>query len=227
MSFVDHTVGLYVIILRVPIPVEQRRLVLDTLVNSASVVGKDLSVPLRFGLGAGLYFEYFRRPRESPSRFVVGLNRHLDAQLAARIAEYQNGDARAAVRAALHENARLFNLDRAPTTALMGMEMLAEQLADFADIPDWQTCLRDMREEITTTGSCYRRTYGLFLQEVQSSVEIQELGCELADIADEWDALAAQFTRALHDWGELEQAGRLLRRLAFREEHFWGKVLDL
>ncbi|MBI4670055.1 MAG: DUF4872 domain-containing protein [Chloroflexi bacterium] len=199
----------------------------ETLVGSADAAKKNLSVPLRFGLGAGLYFEYFRRPQESPSHFIVGFNRNLDTHLATRIAAFQNGDTRQVVRAALRENALWFNLDRAPTTALLGMEMLAEQLADFARIPNWRTCLNDMREEITATGSCYRRVYWLFLKEIQSLVETEKLCRELSEIADEWDALAAQFARARNDAFQLERASSLLRRLAFREEHFWGKVLDL
>ncbi len=184
-------------------------------------------MPLRFGLGAGLYFEYLQRPNEFPSHFIISFNRDLDVTLPARIRTYQNGSARQTVRDALRENALLFNLDRAPTTALMGMEMLAEQLTDFERIPDWQTCLSDMREEITATGSCYRRLYLLFLQEIESLIETQSLCHELSEIADEWDALAAHFTVAMNDSSQLERASRLLRRLAFREEHFWGKVLEV
>lgn len=207
-----------------PIAVENRRLALRSLGGNT---GADLTIPLRFGLGAGLYFEYFRRPTNSPSRFIIGFNRNLDAHLDTRIAQYQNGNARQAIHEALRENALLFNLDRAPTTALMGMEMLAEHLADFQTIPDWQMCLNDMREEITATGSCYRRVYLEFLREIQTRLDTTTLVIELSEIADEWDALAAQFTIAAYDAAQLERTSRMLRRIAFREEHFWGKVLDL
>ena len=207
-----------------PIAVENRRIDLASLVSDTD---EKFSIPLRFGLGAGLYFEYFRRPNKSPSHFIIGFNRNLDANLAARIAQTQKGNARDAIHDALRENALLFNLDRAPTTALMGMEMLAEQLADFQTIPDWQTCLRDMRVEITATDSAYRRIYLSFLQEIQTLVNTTNLWTELSQIADEWDALAAQFTLAMNDSSQLERASRLLRRIAFREEHFWGKVLAL
>ncbi len=207
-----------------PIAVENRRIDLESLVSDTD---EKFSIPLRFGLGAGLYFEYFRRPNDLPSHFIIGFNRHLNTNLTARSAQYQNGNARDAIRDALRENALLFNLDRAPTTALMGMEMLAEHLADFQMIPDWQTCLRDMHVEITATDSCYRRIYLSFLQEIQTLVDATNLITELSEIADEWDALASQITLARNDSAQLERASRLLRRIAFREEHFWGQVLDL
>lgn len=187
----------------------------------------NLSVPLAFGLGAGLYFEYFTRAHETPSRFFIGFNRNCLERFNARRETFQHGAARQIVREALRENALQFNLDRAPTTALMGMEMLAEQLADFSTIPDWKICLREMRAEITGTDSCYRRTYLQFLHEVSTHLATQSLCAELDEIADEWDALAAQLTSALQDATQLESAARKLRRIAFREEHFWGKVLDL
>lgn len=186
-----------------------------------------LSLPLRFGLGAGLYFEYFRRPHASPSHFAIGFNRNLDMQLAQRAERYKNGEARQVAREAIEENALLFNLDRAPTTALMGMEMFAEQLAEYETIPDWQSCISDFHREIAETGSCYRRVYLEFLQEVQAILETGRLCAELTEIANEWDALAAELKYTLDDASRLERASRLLRRLAFREEHFWGNVLDL
>lgn len=158
---------------------------------------------------------------------MIGFNRNLDTVLAARLAHLQNRDAREAVLDALHENALLFNLDRAPTTALMGMEMLAEQLAEWDSIPDWRACLAAMRDDIVATNSFYRGTFLLFLKEIRAYVDTTELCAELTEIVADWDTLAAQFALAIHDLQQLENAGRQLRRLAFREEHFWGKVLDL
>lgn len=186
----------------------------------------DLSLPLQFGLGAGLYFEYFRRLNQSPSHFAIGFNRNLDRMLSERIKEYKHGNARKAVRDTLTENALLFNLDRSPTTGLMGMEMLAEELAGFETILDWQTCISDLEAEITATGSCYRRVYLGFLEEIQPLIETKTLVAELTEIAEEWDALAARFAQAVNDSTELDGASRSLRRIAFREEHFWGHVLD-
>lgn len=209
-----------------PIAVENRRPVLD-LQHLVGGTVTTLSETLRFGLGAGLYFEYVRRPQQSPSHFIIGFNRHLDSKLATRIAQFQNGNAQAAVRDALRENALLFNLDRAPTTALLGMEMFAEHLAHFDTIPDWQLCLSDMRAEITATDSCYRGIYLRFLQEIQAHIDTTTLCLEFAEIVNEWDTLAVQFGASMNDASQLERASRLMRRLAFREEHFWGKVLDL
>lgn len=186
-----------------------------------------LSLPLRFGLGAGLYFEYFRRLHGSPSHFAIGFNRNLDKQLAERAECYKNGKARQVAREAIAENALLFNLDRAPTTALMGMEMFAEQLAEYDAIPDWRSCISDFRREIVETGSCYRRVYLQFLLEVQALVGTERLCAELTEIANEWNGLAEELKFALEDTSRLERASRLLRRLAFREEHFWGNALDL
>lgn len=207
-----------------PISVEERRTALETILEQPSA---NLSLAMRFGLGAGLYFEYFRRPDQTPSHFIVSLNRNLDRNLAVRIEMYANGDPRAAVHDALQENALLFNLDRAPTTALMGMEMLAEQLADFARISNWRASIQEIGAEITTTGSCYRRIYMAFLREIQPLFDTVGVCEELSEIADEWDKLAQQLTMALDDPTQLERASQLLRRLAFREEHFWGNVLDL
>lgn len=206
-----------------PLAVENRRVDLAALFEAFTPT---LSIPLCFGLGAGLYFEYIQRPNASPSRFIIGINRNLKAALESRASAFSS-DTERILRAALRENALLFNLDRAPTTALLGMEMLAEQLADFQKIPDWQICLREMRAEIAQTGSCYRRIYLMFLREIQPFGYTIELCSELSEIADEWDGFAAQLAETLNDAFQLERASRMLRKIAFREEHFWGKVMEL
>lgn len=187
----------------------------------------ELSLPLKFGLGAGLYFEYFQTPHGSPSRRISGINRNLATNLNARIARYQSADAAHVLRQALQENALLFNLDRAPTAALMGMEMLAEHLSDFATVSDWQAGILGLTNEIRSTNALYRETYLQFLQEIGSQLDTAELTTELSEIVQEWNAFAEQLADSLHDAAQLEHASRMLRRLAFREEHFWGNVLQV
>lgn len=208
----------------VPILVETPRRELDVLLSDTPA---ELSVPLKFGLGAGLYFQYLHRPHESPSRRISGLNRNLASSLAPRLILYGADNRGTVIREALQENALLFNLDRAPTTALMGIEMLAEHLTDFSSLPDWQSCLSEMHTEIVATDALYRRTYLQFLQEIGAHIDTAALCGELSEIADEWDAFAAQLLVTLRETAQLERTGRMLRRLAFREEHFWGNVLEV
>lgn len=179
------------------------------------------------GLGAGLYFEYFRRPAASPTHFITGLDRSLENALACRRRALES-DYVKTIHSALCENARKFNLDRAPTIALMGMELLAEELPQFERIEDWRTCVSDMANTILETRALYRFTYVDFLREsAPHFASAQSLAEQLRDIADEWNSFAQQLNQAERDPSQLERASRMLRRLAFREEHFWGKVLDL
>lgn len=189
--------------------------------------GYHLSPALCFGLGTGLYFEYCRGADGTTSRYINGCNQHLEVTLGARIPLFANGTAPSAIRDALRENALLFILDRAPTTALMGMEMLAEELPHWKEIGDWRLCTRGIAQEINRGGSLYRRLYIEFLREIERyDVPGDQLADHLQDIADEWDALAGILDRATGEPANLEQAARTMRRIAMREEHFWGQVLD-
>ncbi|HZQ08388.1 MAG TPA: DUF4872 domain-containing protein [Anaerolineae bacterium] len=190
--------------------------------------GHALSPALALGLGAGVYFEYFRRPQPSPTHWISGIHRCLRDTLTARTIHYKQSP-QAALREALRENALWFNLDRAPTTALLGMEMLAEELAHYQAIADWRECLLGMSEEILANNALYRRMYVAFLNEATQHLSpLQSLISELDEVADAWNSFAAhlQQTAQASNPPELEHASRLLRRLAFREEHFWGTVLD-
>lgn len=179
---------------------------------------------LALGLGAGLYFEYFRRHRISPTHFVAALHRDLEKNLAARYALFVR-DPRAACRDALRQNALWFNLDRAPTTALLGMEMLAEELPHYETIADWRSSLNNMAQTIRETDALYRFTYAEFLDEIAPQVpRAPFLAQQLREIAGEWSSFAEQLPSAVLPM-QLERASRLLRRIAFREEHFWGIVL--
>jgi hypothetical protein len=185
-----------------------------------------LSKPMLFGLGAGLYFEYFARPHDSPSRRVRGFHRGVVNRAAERLVQVNTGDVRRVSRDALRENALSFNLDRLPTTGLLGMEMLAEQLPNFETVPDWRTCIGGMAHCIRSTDSLYRRLYAAFLEQVADLLDTRDLAPALIEIAQEWDRWGETLTKALSNPSHLEQAGSTLRRLAFREEHFWGTVLN-
>ncbi len=180
------------------------------------------------GLGAGVYFEYYRRPTPAPTRFITGLNRVVQATLAQRAPQYA-ATPKDAVRAALHENALWFNLDRQPTTALLGMELWAEELAYYDALPDWRVSLQAMARTILDSGALYRRSYLEFLQTSAPLVPTRAAQQELSEIVNEWMQLAIclQDCAASAAAPALETPSRLVRRLAFREEHFWGKVLEL
>lgn len=185
-----------------------------------------ISPALALGLGAGLYFEYFRRAQPSPTHSIAGLRKDLESQLVLRLDTYRV-DPKEGVRGALRENALRFNLDRAPTTGLLGMEMLAEELPHFHERKDGHACLRSMAETIVETHALYRNSYIEFLNDL--APEILDAGAfvpTLVGIAAEWESLAEQMTKAAAGAVELERASGLMRRLAFREEHFWGTILD-
>ena len=117
-----------------------------------------------------MYFEYFHRPRTLPSHQISGLNRNLATVQSARLALYKHGDQRLTLLEAMRENALLFNLDRTPTTGLMGMELLAEELPGIAVCPDSKLVVTEMRNAIEHTGALYRRTYLDFLEEIATLV---------------------------------------------------------
>ncbi len=185
---------------------------------------------LVFGLGAGIYFEYYRRPGDSPSRFFTGHNRQLEQELDSRVAEFLNGDRREAIVSALRTNALAMNIDRSPVAGVMGMELFAEELENWATLPDWEACAREAARTIEDTGSLYRRRYVQFLREASECFDpVRRLLVPLREIAGEWDILAAKLRMvAIPDPEEgFTHAGRLLQRLAAREEHFWGELIEL
>lgn len=187
-----------------------------------------LTPALALGLGAGVYFEYFRRPSGSPTHWIGGLRPGWRTTLDARLVQFRRAPTNA-LRAALRENALWFNLDRAPTTALLGLEMFAEELDHFNLYGDWVACLRDIGAAISTQDALFRRRYCGFLNEITYCLNWAAAAeQELAAIADEWDALAQWLldTANAGEASSLERASRLTRRLAFREEHFWGSILD-
>lgn len=187
----------------------------------------NLSAAMGLGLGAGVYFEYYRRPSPAPTRFITGLHRAAPTTLTQRAPQYAAAPEQT-VRAALRENALWFNLDRQPTAALLGMELWAEELAFYDALPDWRVSLQAMARTILDSDALYRRIYLEFLQTCAPFVPTSAAQTELSEIVNEW----LQLANCLQDCAAsaapaLETPSRLVRRLAFREEHFWGKVLDV
>ncbi len=189
-----------------------------------------LSPALAFGLGAGVHFEYFLRLNVSPSHFFIGHNRNLSQELDTHLREFTRGNPHRALLSALRANAWLMNLDRSSNSAIMGMELVADDFENWANAPDWAECARHAAATINETESLHRRLYLRFLEENASALpSARALGEMLQEIADEWDALGVildAIADASSDCG-FAQASRMMRRLALREEHFWGRVLEI
>jgi hypothetical protein len=99
-----------------------------------------LSDALVFGLGAGLHFEYFIRPNESPTHFFTGHNRHLARELETHVETFDKGAEHDAIVTALRTNALAMNLDRAPTMGILGMELVADDFENWQTSSDWALC---------------------------------------------------------------------------------------
>ncbi|MBI5653136.1 MAG: DUF4872 domain-containing protein [Chloroflexi bacterium] len=132
-----------------------------------------------------------------------------------------------AVRAALRDNARAMVMDRAPHFGVMGMETLAEDFETWGDAPDWVVCTRFGFQNIEvrgTGGGFFRALYAQFLRDAN----FPELGATMDEIANEWSAFARLLKQIADEKNRarLGEASRAIRRLAMREENFWGRVLD-
>lgn len=148
-----------------------------------------------------------------------------------------------AVVSALRDNALGMNLDRAPHQAIMGMELLAEDFENWGDAPDWRWCAKfgyQIIEVRGTGGGFFRKMYAEFLREVEDPAQFAwaealderlraaKLAETMDSIANEWSEFARLLQRiaAEQDRTAFADASRAIRRLAMREETFWGKVLD-
>lgn len=203
---------------------------LESIVARLAAQGIELSPPLALGLGAGLYFEYFIRPEESPSYFFIGHNRHLEREVEAHAQKFCGGDPRGAMLDALRANALAMNLDRAPTRGIMGIELVSDDFENWTSAPDWSSCAQIAASTIENSDSLYRRTYIQFLQQAAEWWSpARDLASTLSEVADEWDALAV-ILQAIADADSecgFSHASRMMRRLAMREEYFWGRVLEI
>ena len=139
-----------------------------------------------------------------------------------------------AVIVALRDNALAMDLDRAPHQGIMGMETLAEDFENWADAPDAALCARFAYQNVEvrgTGGGFFRKMYAQFLREAEpldERLRAANLAETLEQIADEWSAFGrlAQRLATEPDRAAFGDASRAMRRLAMREENFWGKVLD-
>lgn len=132
-----------------------------------------------------------------------------------------------AIRAALRDNARGMVLDRAPHQGIMGMETLAEDFENWGDANDWVVCALIAYQNIEvrgTGGGFFRKMYAQFLREAQ----MVEFAQTLDEIANGWSTFAQllKHIAGKKDRMGFAEASRTIRRLALREENFWGKVLD-
>lgn len=140
-----------------------------------------------------------------------------------------------AIRVALRDNALGMNLDHAPYLGIMGMESLAEDFENWGAAPDWELCARFAYQNIEvrgTGGGFFRKMYVQFLREAEAvDMRLQEakLADAMEEIADEWTALGVilQQIATGQDRMLFKDASRAIRRLAMREENFWGRVLNL
>lgn len=140
-----------------------------------------------------------------------------------------------AIRMALRDNALGMNLDRAPYLGIMGMESLAEDFENWAAAPDWGLAARFAYQNIEvrgTGGGFFRKMYAQFLreaEEVDPRLRDAKLADAMEEIAGEWTTLGGilQEISEEQDPGRFQEAARAIRRLAMREENFWGRVLNL
>ncbi len=140
-----------------------------------------------------------------------------------------------AIRLALRDNALGMNLDRAPYSGIMGMESLAEDFENWGAAPDWVLAARFAYQNIAvrgTGGGFFRKMYAQFLREaedVDTRLRDAKLADAMEEIAGEWTTLGGilQEIAEEQDPGRFQDAARAIRRLAMREESFWGRVLNL
>ena len=139
-----------------------------------------------------------------------------------------------AVIVALRDNALAMDLDRAPHQGVMGMETLAEDFGNWADAPDAALCAKFGYQNIEvrgTGGGFFRRMYAQFIREAETMdgrLGAVKLAETMEQIAEEWSAFGRLLQRiaAEQDRAAFGDASRAIRRLAMREENFWGRVLD-
>ena len=86
-----------------------------------------------------------------------------------------------------------------------------------------------MAETVDNTDSLHRRTFVKYLNQVAPQLGATlRFAQELNAIASDWDTFSANLrdTSKGTDIPNLEASSRRLRRLTFREEHFWGDILE-
>lgn len=181
-----------------------------------------------FGLAAPLDFAFFADPNRVPSHWIVGTHANIPGNLSNLLTRAVSIDE--SVRAALEMNAEMMAFDRSPNAAILGMESLAEEIADWGALPDADQIALGIRQAILVEsfGSALgREVYAEFLREATKELPLAgELSDILEPICGEWIWLADLMGESLLLRERFERASTHIRRLASREEYFWGRVLD-
>lgn len=189
----------------------------------------DWSEAFCFGLAVPLGFYYHSNDHRSPSRWIAGTRLDMAASLKRHTDAAPDLDCATLVRTALRENALAMDLDRTHWEAIMGMELLAEDFEAWAARPDAAACARAAAEAIDAPpgGALWRGLYTRFARECAAwFAPAAEMAGMLDSVCDDWRALSATLRGESPPGERFPAAGRQIRRLAMREEYFWGRVLD-
>ena len=181
-----------------------------------------------FGLAAPLDFAYFANPNRVPSHWIVGTHGNIPGNLSNLLASAVSTDE--LVRRALEMNAEMMAFDRSPNAAILGMESLAEEIADWGALPYADQIAFGIRQAILVEpfgGALGRELYTEFLREATKDLALAgELSEILEPICGEWSWLADLMGESLSLRERFERASTHIRRLASREEYFWGRMLE-
>jgi len=139
-----------------------------------------------------------------------------------------------AMRAAIIENARHMLKGDRGYGGIENMMEWADELPDWAErAEDWVWCVRfayQVIERRGTGGGFFRRLYAQFLREVEERIPAASeahLADEMFGIARTWTDLAMRLKQISEeqDPATLEEVAPLARKLALREQHFYGHAL--
>ena len=182
-----------------------------------------------FGLAAPLDFIFFANPSQIPSRWFLGTHESIAANLTARLTPANALDE--SVREALLANAQTMAFDHAPNEAILGMEFLAEEIGGWSELSDAEPIAVGIRRTILTEprgGALGRGLYLEFLRDSEKNyAPAGELAQILEPICSEWMRLADLMIESYPVTDKFARASLQVRRIASREEFFWGRVLEL
>ncbi|NOZ06368.1 MAG: BtrH N-terminal domain-containing protein [Chloroflexi bacterium] len=139
-----------------------------------------------------------------------------------------------AMRAAIIENARRMLKGDRGYGGIENMFEWADELPFWPDqTDDWVWCVRfayQVIERRGTGGGFFRRLYAQFLQEVETQIPAAadaHLADEMSDIARNWRDLGMALKQISEeqDPAALESVAPAARKLALREQHFYGHAL--
>lgn len=182
-----------------------------------------------FGLAAPLDFIFFANPSQIPSRWFLGTHESIPANLTARLTPANALDE--SVREALLANAQTMAFDHAPNEAILGMEFLAEEIGGWGELSDAEPIAAGIRRTILTEPRGGALGRGLYLEFLRDSEKNYAPAGELAHILEpvcgEWMRLADLMDSSYPVTDKFALASLQVRRIASREEFFWGRVLEL